>query len=125
MKRVFISIFCFLIMFLLLFQCFPIFSNATDPFDTSIYGTETDDSGPAGNAVAKITGTVLTFVQVVGVGVGIITLITLGTKYMTGSVEDKADVKNNTVTYVLAAGICFGGTLIATIVKNFVIGNLK
>ena len=39
--------------------------------------------------------------------------------------QNKADVKKNTVTFVLAAGICFGGTLIATIVKNFVIGNLK
>ena len=51
-------------------------------------------------------------------------LVTLGVKYMTGSVEAKADVKNNTVTYAIGAGIAFGATAIATIVKQFVLKNL-
>ena len=125
MKRVFLSIFCFLIIFMVLIQCFPNISNALDPYDTSPFNVGEDSSEDAGNVAAKITGMILTMVQVGGVGVAIISMLTLGGKYLMGSVEDKADVKKNTVTYVIAAGISFGGTIIVTIIKSFVMGNLK
>lgn len=125
MKKVLISIFCFLIIFTIFFQIFPQFAYATNPnFDTGVYDPGNDHSGTPGNTVAKIVGTALTFVQIVAAGISVVMLITLGVKYMTGSVEAKADVKNNTVTYAIGAGIAFGATAIATIVKQFVLKNL-
>lgn len=126
MKKIFISIFCFLIIFSLFFQIFPQISYATNSnFETSVYDPNNNHAGTPGNAVAKITTTVLTFVQIAAGAVSIIMIVTLGVKYMTGSVESKADVKNNTVTFVIGAIIAFSATTLATIIKNFVLGNLK
>lgn len=125
MKKIFISIFCFLIIFLLLFQCFPNISRAFDPYDTSPFSAKEDSANEAGDIAANLTGMILSMIQVGGVGLAIITLIVLAVKYMTGSIEDKVEVKKNSVTYVIAAGIFFGGTIIVTIIKNFVFGNLE
>lgn len=127
MKRVFISIFCFLIIFTLLFQVFPIKSNAVNNgnFTTAYYDPSNDHSGDGGKSAGKILAAGLSLVQWAGVAVAIIMLLTLGVKYLSGGVDDKSTVKKNTVTYVIAAGIFFGGSVLVTIIKTFVLGTLK
>jgi len=124
MKRVLISIFCFLIMMVLLSQCFPNISYG-DNFDTSPYSPSTDLAREAGTPVIQILGAALTAVQYTGVAIAIIMMLILGAKYLSGGVDDKATVKKNTISYVIAAGIFFGGSIIVTIIKKFALGTFS
>ena len=56
---------------------------------------------------------IFTVVQVVGIIVSVVMLISLGIKYMLGSVEEKADYKNSLKPYIIGAFILFTGTLLA------------
>ena len=120
MKRVLISIFCFLVMMVLLSQCFPYLSYAlSSNYSTSDYSPSADLAGDAGTPVIQILGAALTAVQYTGVAIAIIMMLILGAKYLSGGVDDKATVKKNTISYVIAAGIFFGGSVIVTIIKKF------
>lgn len=123
MKKVFISVFCFLIIMILLFQCFPNISYG-DNFDTSPYSPDQDLAGEAGEPVIKILGAALTAVQFAGMGIAIIMMLILGAKYLSGGADDKATVKKNTISYVIAAMIFFGGSFIVTLIKKFALKNL-
>jgi len=47
-------------------------------------------------------------------------LVIIGVKYITASVEEKAQLKETLMPYVIGAILLFGGSGILTIVVNFV-----
>lgn len=77
-----------------------------------------DDTGAA-SSINKIIGSVITIVQVVGVGVAIIMLIVLAIKYISAAPGDKADIKKHAVVYVVGAIVLFAASGLLGIIKNF------
>ena len=59
---------------------------------------------------------ILGIINVIGVVSSVITLIIIGIKYMTGSVEQKAEYKQELVPYVIGAIFLFASTTIANVI---------
>ena len=75
------------------------------------------------NLVAGIINNAIAIVQVIGLGIAIIMLFSLGMKYMVGSIEDKAEVKKHAMVYVIGAIIFFAATGILEILQMFIKSN--
>ena len=86
--------------------------------ETSVTNGASDTSGAA-SSLNRIIGSVITIVQVIGVGVAIIMLIVLAIKYISAAPGDKADIKKHAVVYVVGALVLFGASGILQIIKNF------
>lgn len=97
-------------------------SNATYEFgnintDTITNGAK--DTTGAASSINNIIGSVITIVQVIGVGVAIIMLIVLAIKYISAAPGDKADIKKHAVVYVVGAIVLFAASGLLGIIKNF------
>ena len=68
---------------------------------------------------------IIGIVQVVAVGMAAIMLVFLAIKYMTSSVNEKAEIKKHAVVYVVGAIIAFAASGILEIFKDFVLKNVK
>ena len=72
--------------------------------------------------VLKNTGNdIVRVITTIGVIISVIMLIVLGIKYMTGSVEEKAEYKKTLLPYTIGAGLVFAASAIAQIVYNLAI----
>ncbi len=99
-------------------------SNAAEEFKFGDINTDTitsnaSDSTGAAKSINTIIGSVITVVQVVGVGVAIIMLIVLAIKYISAAPGDKADIKKHAVVYVVGAIVLFAASGLLGIIKNF------
>ena len=92
------------------------FNNARDV--NNMTAKAKDTTGTA-YAAQKIVQSILTTVQVVGMGVAVIMLIVLAIKYISAAPGDKADIKKHAVVYVVGAVVLFAAAGILQIVKNF------
>jgi len=81
----------------------------------SITGTH---SGTAFTKVKTVGERILGIVQVVGTIASILTLVLLGIKYMTGSVEEKAEYKKTLMPYIIGAIFVLAATSITTWIYN-------
>lgn len=72
--------------------CMPIVVNATDVAGISIEDGKigADSNGEFNTLLINI----LKLIRTIGIGIGICVIAYLGIKYITGSVEEKADYKN-------------------------------
>lgn len=77
------------------------------------------DNTGAASSINNIIGSVITIVQVIGVGVAIIMLIVLAIKYISAAPGDKADIKKHAVVYVVGAIVLFAASGLLGIIKNF------
>lgn len=87
--------------------------------NTDTVTNNASDSTGAASSINNIIGSVITIVQVVGVGVAIIMLIVLAIKYISAAPGDKADIKKHAVVYVVGAIVLFAASGILGIIKNF------
>ena len=69
--------------------------------------------------IFTMSGKILGIVQVIGMGVAVISLSIMGTKYMISSVEEKAKIKEQFIPYVIGAVLLFGGATLIKIVIDF------
>lgn len=68
-------------------------------------------------AVVDKGGTIINVIRVIGIAVTCITLMLLGIKYMTGTVEEKADYKKTMIPYLIGVAIFFSlSTILTTII---------
>ncbi len=67
------------------------------------------DSGSASKIESK-TSKILTVISNIGIAISVIILAILGVKYMFGSVEDKAEYKQDMIPYIIGALLLFGIT---------------
>lgn len=99
------------------------FSNADTvtfgEIDTNTITENASDDTGAASSINKIIGSVITIVQVIGVGVAIIMLIVLAIKYISAAPGDKADIKKHAVVYVVGAIVLFAASGLLGIIKNF------
>ena len=111
----------FLIIFILIIIFFiPCICHAIDLSglgDLNGYG-KINRSSP--NFESKV-GIVIGVVQVVGSLISVVCLIALGVKYMTGSVEEKAEYKKTLMPYFLGSIMVFGISNLLQIVYQIAI----
>lgn len=89
-------------------------SPTLDITDISI-DTNITNSG-FGNAMR----TIIAILQVAGTGISIIVVSILGIKYMTASVEAKAEVKKEMVPVLIGMGLLFGAVNLIGIATNII-----
>lgn len=75
--------------------------------------------------VADKFNQVIGIIQVIAVGIAVITLIALAIKFMVASAGEKAEIKKHVVVYVTGAVLLFGASGILQIFKLFGEGMLK
>ena len=92
--------------------------NFGDINTDTVTANASDSTGTA-EAVNNIMGSILTIVQVIGVGVAVIMLIVLAIKYISAAPGDKADIKKHAVVYIVGAIVLFAASGILGIVKKF------
>ncbi len=76
----------------------PTFVMASGPLENA------DDyrpSGTIGTKAAQKAGNILNVITVIGIVVGVITLIVIGIKYMVGTVQEKAEYKKTMFSYII------------------------
>lgn len=106
--------------FLLLIYICLSFKTCSQAIDLSSLGKLDDYGQVVGNSDAFMdkVGKVITVVQTVGSIASVICLIVIGVKYMTGSVEEKAEYKKTLVPYVIGAALIFSITNLLSIVYH-------
>lgn len=93
---------------------------ATDGSDLvgQFNGTSEDTSEGQG-IIEDLIGIVLSAVRIVAAGVALIMLIYLGIKYMSAAPSEKANIKNQLITYVAGAAVVVCTTTILEKIKKF------
>lgn len=76
----------------------------TDPNSYNPGAVADSDIAP----IASKGGIILSVISTIGIVVGVLTLIILGIKYMTGSVEEKADYKKTMIPYLIGMFMILG-----------------
>ena len=91
----------------------PVFADI-DP--TQLTGTTDAD---AETAISGFAGKVIGLISNIGIVASVIILMVIGLKYLTGSVEEKADYKKSLMPYVVGVIVIFGASAIAKFVIGF------
>ena len=83
------------------------------------------DGAKAGDTtkVTNIGGKIINIIQVVGIVVAIAVVLIIGIKYMTGSVEQKAEYKKVMIPYIIGALLLVAGTSIVKVIFNTINSN--
>ena len=114
MKKVLISIIIFSVIIL---GNFCNYSNADTTFDSTIsQGDSFISTGKKQKDIATIDGTkfssvvkkVYNILFIIGVAVSVIIVGVMGIKIITGSVGDKAEIKEQMTPYLIGCGVMFG-----------------
>ena len=72
----------------------------------------------AGN-VTDMGATIISIIRIIGIIVTVICLMLIGIKYMTGSVEEKADYKKSMIPYLIGVFIFFGLSQLIPVIIDF------
>ena len=86
--------------------------------DTGLGDLDAYGGGSSGEStkLKGMTEQILGIIQVVGTVVAVVMLIVIGIKYMTGSIEEKADYKKSMIPYLIGVFIFFALTQLLAIV---------
>lgn len=106
-----------LILTLIIVAIFPAISMATGTLNPGEYepgGVTQRDVGE----MATITGIILAYIRNIGIIASVIVLTVIGIKYMLGSLEQKADYKENMFIYVIGCFLLMMATVIPSIVYD-------
>ena len=68
--------------------------------------------------ITNIAGTLVAVIRTIGIVVTVITLMLIGIKYMTGSLEEKADYKKSMIPYLIGVFIFFALSQIIAIIME-------
>lgn len=110
----------FIIILTLILSIIPITSYATifDPvINPDAYNPGTPEQS---EELSKIANTVTGLIYYIGVFLSVGILMVIGIKYITGSIEEKAQYKETMVPYFIGAILLFGGINILKIIYNLV-----
>lgn len=70
--------------------------------------------------VVKRGSIIVDAIRIIGIIVTVICLMLIGIKYITGSVEEKADYKKSMIPYLIGVGIFFSLSIILTTIIDLV-----
>lgn len=78
-----------------------------------------DFNDAATNSVQRVIASIISVVQIIGIGVAIIMLVVLAIKYISAAPSEKAEIKKTVTIYVVGAVVLFAASGILEIVKKF------
>lgn len=81
------------------------------------------DTTSGENLIQKVIGAVLSAVRIIATGIALIMITYLGIKYMSAAPNEKANIKNQLITFTIGAIVVFGTTKLLDIVKNFAVNS--
>lgn len=104
----------------------PVFATDPDP-DATQQGTGTvnidnltaKNDANATTAIEGFGGKVIGLISNIGIVASVIILMLIGLKYLTGSVEEKAEYKKSLIPYVVGVVVLFGASAIAKFIIGF------
>ena len=113
-----------IIIFILFMICMLFMSQIVQAttFDPEHYKPSSTNSVSGASRLENIGNKIIGVVQIIGSVSSVIALIIIGIKYVTGSVEEKAEYKQTLKPYLIGAVLLFGITNILGIVQNIVSG---
>ena len=117
-KKIAISMIIFV--FVILLFGTSLATSLVDKYQGQMY-SQTSDVGKDLELVRNLLRSVLKIVRTVGIGIAIIILTVIGIKYMISSAGDRADLKKNSVPYVIGAIIVLSASGIVEIILGFMI----
>ena len=89
-------------------------TGVIDPGDFKPPALTDDDT----EIVTSKAATIVDIIRIIGIIVTVVTLMLIGIKYMTGSLEEKADYKKSMIPYLIGVGVFFAlSQLLAVIMK--------
>ena len=110
--------FIIVIFIIMLIVIFPMTVKASDtginPEDYAVGKIEQEDVG----TLATMTGNILATIRTIGVLASVIVLSIIGVKYMFGSLQEKADYKQDLFTYVFGCLLLMMATTIPSIIYD-------
>lgn len=116
MKRNLVKIITVLVALLIILSNLVTFAvNLSDKFN----GNLTGDLGNAKSATQEIIGIILNVVRIVGMGIALIMLTYIGIKFMLASPNERANIKQYSINYVIGAFILIAGVGLLTVVRDF------
>ena len=83
--------------------------------------TGKDPSNDAQNSINNLGQGVIKIISTVGTIISVVFLYILGIKYMTGSVEERANYKKTLLPYAIGASILFAASTLTSIIYNIAI----
>ena len=89
-----------------------------DPGDWKPSDLETTDV----DEVLDIGGIIVSIIRTVGLVVSVVVLIIIGIKYMTGTVEEKADYKTSMTPYLIGVFIFFALSQLLSVIIDLIPG---
>lgn len=81
-------------------------------------GEDEVDTKAGEEIITDIIDTILSVVRIVAIGLGIIMITFLGIKYMSAAPTEKANIKNQLITFTIGVVVVVGTTTILGIVKK-------
>ncbi len=91
--------------------------DITGTFNGEIPG---DLNGAAG-ATREILGMILDIIRTIGIGIALIMLTYIGIKFMLASPNERANIKQYSMNFIIGAFILVGGVGVLTIIKNYAV----
>lgn len=123
-KRILILLMLFLISFLLIFVGLG-FNNKVNalsgsPVDAIDQGKIELDTTVNQSGLGIALKNLIVYLQIAGTGISIIVVTILGIKYMTASVEAKAEVKKEMMPVLIGMGLLFGAVNLIAIATDII-----
>ena len=97
---------------------FSIFSTVHAAIDPTTVITGPSSSGAS--SLYKAGNIILGIFQALGAGVAMVALLVLAIRYMYSSPNEKADIKNRLIPFVIGGVLLFGATTLIKLVEGFI-----
>lgn len=91
-------------------------------FDPDHYKPSSTNSVSGATKLEDLGNRIIGVVQVIGSISSVVALVVIGIKYVTGSVEEKAEYKQTLKPYLIGAILVFGITNVLGIIQNVITG---
>ncbi len=122
-------IFMMIMLVVTMSSCYFVNAGAGDDVKDKFPGMDMSDidskANDAGTKIQTTFGIVLEVVRVACVGIALVLLTVVGAKYMLASPNERADIKQSLIVYVIGAVVMFGASSIVGIVRDFTEANVQ
>ena len=108
-----------MILILLTLICGQNCYSATGKTLTQRFQGTSSDTTSGENIIQKVIGAVLSAVRIIATGIALIMITYLGIKYMSAAPSERANIKNQLITFTIGAIVVFGTTSLLDIIKDF------
>ena len=114
MKKIFLKIISLLVIFFCIWLICNV--NFVNALTTEGYGGGNLPGGSEG--IKKLMLTIVSAIQAAGTGIAAMILLIIGAKYVLGSADGKAEIKQYAVPFTIGALVFFGATGIVQLLQR-------